>query len=76
MTRHLLAAAIALGAVSVPSAGQEIPGHPDKLSFEPIVFEGEAVGIPDLVVMIMAGETEDSIKVELALHVPGIREER
>ena len=44
MTRHLLAAAIALGAVSVPAAGQEIPGHPDELTFEPITFDPPVAG--------------------------------
>jgi predicted Zn-dependent peptidase len=40
MTRHLVVASalvLALGASSV--SGQEIPSHPDQLTFEPIVFE-------------------------------------
>jgi len=39
MTRHVLAAAVALGAASLPAVGQEIPDHPDELFFEPIVFD-------------------------------------
>ena len=39
MTRHALHALPLLLALGSLAAGQEIPAHPDELSFEPIVFE-------------------------------------
>ncbi len=39
MTRHALLALPLLLALGSLAAGQEIPAHPDELSFEPIVFE-------------------------------------
>ena len=40
MIRHaLVALPLALALAASPAPAQEIPAHPDELTFEPIVFE-------------------------------------